>query len=216
MTKKKKPEVPEAPPEVIIASDTLGKDLVTFLLQELKAAQKPWQQMSESEQNTVIDRAKCRIDQAVTTAIAILFGNGCVSVIADIEGVAIKDNVKCILKVSRTNSSEAMHELFTAHNQPCRILLATPDAYLGGMDEIKGEADQTSLPLDIDASVDDPLTDDAIKFCRETNKASISGLQRYLKIAYNRASKIIVSLEDKGIISSPDGKGTRTVFPIPE
>ena len=218
MTKKKTAVPPEQPEEVIIASETLGKDLLAFLLQEFKAAQKPWQQMKESEQNQVIDRAKAGIESAVTAAISILFGNGCVSVIADIEGVAIKDNVKCILKVSRTNTSEAMQELFTAHNQPCRILLSSPDQYLGGMDEIKGTADQGSLPLDQTQSTpeanDDLLIPEAIKFVRESNKASIAALQRHLKIAYNRAAKIIVSLEDDGIISPADARGSRTVIPV--
>lgn len=216
MTTKKKPVVIETPEEIVIASDTLGKDLLTFLIQEFKALQKPWQQLSESEQNTAIDRAKSRIEHAVTAAISILFGNGCVSVIADIEGVAIKDNVKCILKVSRTNTSDAMQVLFTAHNQPCRILLASPEQYLGGMDEVTGESDQSSLPLDAPTAEDDPLIDEAIKYCRENNKASISGLQRHLQTPYNRAARIVVALEDKGIISTPDSKGTRTVFPTPE
>ncbi len=218
---KKETNIEPLPQPILLSAETMGKDLLGLIIQELKAAPKVWQQMSELEQNQVLDRARTSVQTTVESAIGILHANGCVSVIADIEGVAIKDHIKVILKVSRSNPGDAMQELFGAHNQPCRIVLASAANFTSGMEEVKGESDQRALELtdaqtDNTEANDDPLICDAIKFCRETNKASISSVQRHLKIGYTRAAKLIISLEDKGLISSADAKGARTVFPVPE
>ena len=74
---------------------------------------------------------------------------------------------------------------------------------------------QTSyLAEDITArDVGDPLTKDAMEFVRAENKASVSMLQRKFRIGYTRASRIIDSLEEKGVVGAPkDGSGIRPVL----
>lgn len=53
----------------------------------------------------------------------------------------------------------------------------------------------------------DPLLDEAIALCRKQKRASISMLQRRLRIGYTRAARLIETMEDKGIIG-PQGPGT--------
>jgi S-DNA-T family DNA segregation ATPase FtsK/SpoIIIE len=59
----------------------------------------------------------------------------------------------------------------------------------------------------------DPLLDEAIDLSRRQGRASISMLQRRLRIGYTRAARIIETMEDKGIVSPPDsGNGVREIL----
>jgi S-DNA-T family DNA segregation ATPase FtsK/SpoIIIE len=51
----------------------------------------------------------------------------------------------------------------------------------------------------------DPLYDEAVDFIRREGRASVSMLQRRLRIGYTRAARIVDMMEDKGIISPPEG-----------
>jgi S-DNA-T family DNA segregation ATPase FtsK/SpoIIIE len=61
----------------------------------------------------------------------------------------------------------------------------------------------------------DPLYDEALKIVTETRRASISLVQRRLRIGYNRAATIMESMEAAGVVSSMDGNGTREVLAPP-
>jgi hypothetical protein len=132
---------------IIMATETIGKDLLGLVIQECKVMPKVWQQLSQFDQDMVIDRARYRIESAVRTAIGLIVSDGYTSVIADLEGVAIKDDIKATFKVSRGNPSDSMQELFSSHNQACRIILSSAAQYTGGMDEVRGESEQSELDL---------------------------------------------------------------------
>ena len=55
------------------------------------------------------------------------------------------------------------------------------------------------------ASDEDPLLKDATEIIRKEGKASVSMLQRKLRIGYTRASRLMDTLEEKGIVAPPDG-----------
>jgi len=61
----------------------------------------------------------------------------------------------------------------------------------------------------------DALFDDAVRIVTESRRASISGVQRRLKIGYNRAARLIEEMERIGIVSSPDSRGSREVLAPP-
>ncbi|MGV6825955.1 MAG: DNA translocase FtsK [bacterium] len=61
----------------------------------------------------------------------------------------------------------------------------------------------------------DPLFDEAVVIVTESRRASISGVQRRLKIGYNRAARLVEEMERIGIVSSPDTKGNREVLAPP-
>ncbi len=61
----------------------------------------------------------------------------------------------------------------------------------------------------------DPLFDEAVRIVTETRRASVSGVQRRLKIGYNRAARLVEEMERIGIVSAPDSKGNREVLAPP-
>ena len=64
-------------------------------------------------------------------------------------------------------------------------------------------AKQVPLFEDMENSDADPLLKEAIEIVRKEGKASITMLQRKLRIGYTRAARMVDELEDKGIISPP-------------
>ena len=69
------------------------------------------------------------------------------------------------------------------------------------------------LENDTDESDADPITNEALKIIRNEGRASVSMLQRKLRIGYTRAARIIESLEEKGIVGPPDPQtGVREVL----
>ncbi|UCE76298.1 MAG: DNA translocase FtsK 4TM domain-containing protein [Gammaproteobacteria bacterium] len=61
----------------------------------------------------------------------------------------------------------------------------------------------------------DPLYDDAVRIVTETRRASISGVQRRLKIGYNRAARMIEQMETAGIVGPQQSNGNREVLAPP-
>lgn len=61
----------------------------------------------------------------------------------------------------------------------------------------------------------DPLFDEAVAFVVETRRGSISGVQRQLKVGYNRAARMIDQMEAQGIVSPAVGSGQREVLAPP-
>jgi len=58
----------------------------------------------------------------------------------------------------------------------------------------------------------DELYDEAVQIVTSTGRASISSLQRRMRIGYNRAARIIEDMEIAGVVSPMDKSGGRTVL----
>ena len=66
-----------------------------------------------------------------------------------------------------------------------------------------------------DADQVDELYDQAVAFVTETRKASISSVQRRLRIGYNRAARMVEEMERAGVVSPTQSNGTREVLAPP-
>jgi len=58
----------------------------------------------------------------------------------------------------------------------------------------------------------DPLYDQAVDIVLKNKRASISLVQRHLRIGYNRSARLIEAMEKAGLVSSMDGRGGREVL----
>jgi S-DNA-T family DNA segregation ATPase FtsK/SpoIIIE len=59
----------------------------------------------------------------------------------------------------------------------------------------------------------DPLYDEAVEIVLRTKKASISYVQRNLRIGYNRAARIIEDMEKAGLVTPMQNNGNREIIP---
>jgi S-DNA-T family DNA segregation ATPase FtsK/SpoIIIE len=97
-------------------------------------------------------------------------------------------------------------EYLKEHGEPCYIeeILKTDD-----------EESDAASSLEVKKSVEgesDPLYDEAVAIVVKTRRASISLVQRNLRIGYNRAARIIEDMERAGLVSSMQSNGNREVL----
>ena len=70
----------------------------------------------------------------------------------------------------------------------------------------------TSDISDETSEIQDPLYDEAVLFVVESRKASISSLQRKFRVGYNRAARLIETMEEQGLVSPMTNSGIREVL----
>ncbi|CCK76046.1 Cell division FtsK protein, putative [Oleispira antarctica RB-8] len=82
------------------------------------------------------------------------------------------------------------------------------------IEEITQVTEQAGLTLEGGDEKDD-LYDQAVEFITETRKASISSVQRKFRIGYNRAARLVETMEASGVVSPPAHNGSREVIAPP-
>lgn len=86
--------------------------------------------------------------------------------------------------------------------------------YINEITEFSGDGSDPMLLADDakgDTEDNDPLYDEAVEFVLKTRKASISAVQRRMKVGYNRAARLIEEMERTGIVGPLEG-GFRDVL----
>ncbi|HEX9718829.1 MAG TPA: DNA translocase FtsK, partial [Ramlibacter sp.] len=58
----------------------------------------------------------------------------------------------------------------------------------------------------------DPMYDQAVEVVLKNRRASISLVQRHLKIGYNRAARLVEDMEKAGLVSAMSGSGQREIL----
>jgi len=120
-----------------------------------------------------------------------------------------------------TSIPTRVHGAFVSDQEVHRVVAglkaASPPVYI---DEIL-EGPRTAIPgfpsdeEEAEGAVDaeaDPLYDEAVRIVTETRKASISGVQRRLKIGYNRAARLVEAMEAAGLVGPLQSNGGREIF----
>jgi S-DNA-T family DNA segregation ATPase FtsK/SpoIIIE len=83
------------------------------------------------------------------------------------------------------------------------------EAILAGEPSEEAATDQLA---DVNAGESDPLYDEAVAWVIRSRRASISSVQRQLRIGYNRAARLVEDMEKAGILSSMATNGSREVL----
>ncbi|RZU98112.1 DNA translocase FtsK [Spiribacter vilamensis] len=118
---------------------------------------------------------------------------------------------------------ERVHGAFVSDAEVHRIAehlkqTGSPEYVDGILDESGAEgAGAGALPGEANATggESDPLYDQAVRIVTETRKASISGVQRRLKVGYNRAARLVEEMEAAGIVGPLQANGSREVIAPP-
>ncbi|WP_456952808.1 DNA translocase FtsK [Lysobacter sp. HA35] len=127
-----------------------------------------------------------------------------------------------------TSMPERVHGAFVSDEEVHRVVEhlkqigGGPDYVEGVLEEIQTMGDgvvvgPTGLPESSGGGGDesDPLYDEAVRIVTESRRASISGVQRRLKIGYNRAARLIEAMEAAGVVTPPEHNGDRSVLAPP-
>ena len=115
---------------------------------------------------------------------------------------------------------ERVHGAFVGDDEVHRVVSSWKDkSEPNYLDEITSELQETGLiPGWSDSNgsqsseEDDELYDEAVNFVIESRRASISAVQRKLRIGYNRAARIIEAMEMAGLVSEMSSNGSREVL----
>lgn len=86
---------------------------------------------------------------------------------------------------------------------------------LSGMSDAADAQSLTGIDGSSKDDESDPLYDQAVRIVTETRRASISGVQRRLKIGYNRAARMVEAMEAAGIVGPLESNGNREVIAPP-
>ncbi|PHX44259.1 cell division protein FtsK [Pseudomonas sp. NZIPFR-PS5] len=113
-----------------------------------------------------------------------------------------------------------VHGAFVSDEEVHRVVEAwklrgTPnynDDILAGVEEPGSGFDGGGGGGDGEDSESDALYDEAVKFVLESRRASISAVQRKLKIGYNRAARMIETMENAGVVTPMNTNGSREVI----
>ena len=108
-----------------------------------------------------------------------------------------------------------VHGAFVSDDEVHRVVSylksqGEPDYIEGVLDG--GTVDNDDGALDGDGGEKDPMYDQAVEVVLKNRKASISLVQRHLKIGYNRAARLVEDMEKAGLVSAMSGSGQREIL----
>jgi hypothetical protein len=129
-----------------MTAETVGRNLLQALVQEIKLLPTVWSKIDQSKQNEVIAHLRNRVETNVKMAVHLISAEGRTAVAGDLDQITIKDGVKAVIKFSA--SAAALHALYEASGKSVLVVVANPAQHTGGMDAIQGDSDQHAMDLD--------------------------------------------------------------------
>jgi S-DNA-T family DNA segregation ATPase FtsK/SpoIIIE len=186
---------------LILATQRPSVDVITGLIKANIPTRIAFQVSSKIDSRTILDQSGAET----------LLGHGDMLYLPP--GTAMPDRVHGAFV-----SDDEVHRVV----EHLRQISGGPDYLEGVLDEVQTMGDgvvvgATGLPEEFKSGDPeaDALYDQAVQVVMETRRASISGVQRRLKIGYNRAARLIEAMEAAGIVSPPEHNGDRTVLVPP-
>ncbi len=177
---------------LILATQRPSVDVITGLIKANIPTRMAFQVSSKIDSRTILDQGGAEQ----------LLGHGDMLYLPPGTGLPIRVHGAFV-------SDEEVHRVVEAWK-----LRGTPDYIediLAGVEE-SGSGFDGSSEGGSEGSEEDPLYDEAVRFVTESRRASISAVQRKLKIGYNRAARMIEAMEIAGVVTSMSTNGSREVI----
>ena len=179
---------------LILATQRPSVDVITGLIKANIPSRVAFQVSAKVDSRTILDQGGAEA----------LLGNGDMlylpagtSVPTRVHGAFVQDHeVHRVVEALRSSAPEYID-----------AILDGPQGGLPGMPHEGGEGTGGEVDPEQDA-----LYDEAVKIVLETRKASVSGVQRRLKIGYNRAARLVESMESAGLVGALQPNGSREVL----
>ncbi len=179
---------------MVVATQRPSVDVITGLIKANIPCRIAFQVSAKVDSRTILDQA------------------GAESLLGDGDMLFLPSGISAPLRVHGAFISDQEVHRVAAHlrgtGDPCYLEEVTegPEAPIPG---ISGEPAEQ-----VDAE-QDALYDQAVRIVTETRRASISGVQRRLKIGYNRAARMVETMEQAGIVGPLQSNGSREVLVPP-
>ena len=181
---------------MIIATQRPSVDVITGLIKANIPCRIAYQCSAKVDSRTILDQMGAES----------LLGNGDMLFIPPgtsmpirIHGAFVSDEEVRRVSENLQSSSEPIFLDEVTSGEIDGIPLADPKGVTGGSTD----------------SESDPLYDEAVKLVTESRNASISSVQRRLRIGYNRAARLVEQMEDVGIVTPLESNGKREVLAPP-
>lgn len=140
---------------VELAHELMGYTLIEAMRDASASQSIAFSKMSEVQQDSCIQQWTEATKEAIDLAIQVIASAGTRTVRMDLTSVAVGKKLKVVGVVAGTE--EYKHDLIDlANDQGTAIVILNERDYLQGLDGIKGEKDQKSLPIDDPAPADLP------------------------------------------------------------
>lgn len=172
---------------LILATQRPSVDVITGLIKANVPTRIAFQVSSRIDSRTILDQQGAEQ----------LLGNGDMLYLPSGAGVPVRVHGAYV-------ADEEVHRVVAAwqtYGKPVYLEEITEGAAEVGSEEGGGEQD--------------PLYDEALRVVTESRRASISLVQRRLRIGYNRAARIMEDMEAAGVVSNLDASGSREVLAPP-
>jgi DNA segregation ATPase FtsK/SpoIIIE, S-DNA-T family len=178
---------------LILATQRPSVDVITGLIKANVPSRIAFQVSSKIDSRTILDQMGA--EQLLGHG-DMLFLPGGTSIPERVHGAFVSDN--------------EVHEVVAylkSLGEPdyCEDILCGPTE--GGAEAIPG--------VDAPNNEMDPLYDEAVRIVTETRKASISYIQRRLRVGYNRAARIVEEMESSGLVGPLESNGSREILAAP-
>jgi S-DNA-T family DNA segregation ATPase FtsK/SpoIIIE len=118
-----------------------------------------------------------------------------------------------------TAFTQRVHGSFVSDEEVAKVVLELKNSgspiYLEAITEGESDGGEEGGSYSEGGGEADALYDDAVRFVTQSRKASISSVQRALRVGYNRAARIIDTMEEVGVISPADNGKRQVLAPPP-
>jgi len=115
-----------------------------------------------------------------------------------------------------TGYPQRIHGAFVDDQEVHRVVDALKSRgepqYIESILETPASADSGEGGADAGDAESDPLYDQAVAIVLKNKRASISLVQRHLRIGYNRAARLVEQMEVAGLVSSMSSSGSREIL----